>query len=445
VSLPSAPMLISSRPILTSEEQGPARGALIFGRYLGAREIGQLAAITYLSLKIERRNRLPAATDSVPALIQVLDEQTIAATKPLADLDQSASLYVRVEVPRSVYAHGLIGINSFLISLLIAGLLFGGIMLGLLERFVLSRLATLQAQVQRIGEQSDLSKRIAISGDDELAYLAASINDMLVALERAQIERRQAEEALRELQLQEETLRAKREFLSIVSHELRTPLTPILGYLDLMLVGEGGDLTDDQQRFLHTIRSNTLRMSVLVEDLLEIGRLEASSIKLQIWPVDLSVLIRETVERLQSDLERKSMVLTQEIDGQLPVVEADYKRVGQVLMNLLSNAIKYSYPAGHLTIRAIQRDSQYIEIQVEDTGIGLTPEQQSKLFIRFYRAETAFRDQVNGTGLGLVIAKTFVELHGGSIMVQSQAGVGSIFSFTLPIQQPADSTERDRV
>jgi signal transduction histidine kinase len=337
------------------------------------------------------------------------------------------------------------GINSFLISLLISGVLFGGIMIGLLERFVLSRLATLQTAVQHIGKQSALSKRIKISGDDELAQLTDSINGMLEAIEQGQVERQRAEEALQALQLQEEALRAKREFLSIVSHELRTPLTPILGYLDLMLVGEGGDLTHDQQVMLNTIRSNTLRMSVLVEDLLEIGRVEANSITLQFWPINLSILIGETVDRVQSDLEHKNMILTQAIDVQLPSVEADCKRVGQVLMNLLSNAVKYSHPGGHITIRAFKRDSQYIEIQIEDTGIGLTPEQQSKLFIRFYRAETPFRDQVSGTGLGLVIAKTFVELHGGSIMVQSQLGAGSIFSFTLPLHQPADGRECDRV
>jgi sensor domain CHASE-containing protein len=277
VSLPNAPMLISSRPIVTSQEQGPMRGTLIFGRYLDSREIGQLAAITHLHLMIDRPDGLGLAADPAPASIQVLDEQTIAASKPFADLDRSASLRLRVEVPRNIYAQGLIGINSFLISLLIAGLVFGGIMIGLLERFVLSRLATLQADVQRIGEQSDLSKRIEITGDDELTHLATSINRMLGAIEQAQTEWRQAEAALQELQIQEETQRAKREFLSVISHELRTPLTPILGYLELMLVGEGGDLTDDQRMFLNTIRSNTLRMSALVEDLLEIGRMEANS------------------------------------------------------------------------------------------------------------------------------------------------------------------------
>jgi signal transduction histidine kinase len=445
MSLPNAPMLISSRPIVTSQEQGPIRGTLIFGRYLDSREIGQLAAITHLNLMIDRPDGSPLAADPAPTSIQVLDEQTIAASKPLADLDRTTSLRLRVDVPRNVYAQGLVGINSFMISLLVAGLIFGGIMIGLLERFVLSRLATLQAGVQRIGEQSDLSERIEITGDDELTHLAASINGMLMALDRAQLERQQAEAALQELQLQEEALRAKREFLSIVSHELRTPLTPMLGYLDLMLVGEGGELTDDQRKFLKTIRSNTRRMSALVEDLLEIGRMEANSITLQFSPVDLGIVIEEVVERLQSDLERTSMTLTREIAVQLPLVEADRKRVEQVLMNLLSNAIKYNYPGGNITIRAFKRDSQYVEVQIEDSGIGLTLEQQSRLFTRFYRAETPLRDQVSGTGLGLVVAKTFVELHGGSITVQSQPGAGSTFSFTLPHHQPTDGAAPDRV
>jgi signal transduction histidine kinase len=445
VSLPIAPMMISSRPIVTSQEQGPIRGTLIFGRYLDARETGQLAAITHLHLTIDQHIGLRPSADFASGLIQVVDEQTIAASNPIMDLDRSASLRLRVQVSRNVYTQGLVGINSFLISLFVTGLIFGGIMIGLLERFVLSRLATLQAGVQRIGEHNDLSKRIELTGDDELTHLADSINGMLGAIERAQAQRAQAEEALRELQLQEESLRAKREFLSIVSHELRTPLTPMLGYLDLMLVGEGGELTDDHRQFLNTIRSNALRMSVLVEDLLEIGRLEANAITLQLWPVDLGVLIRETVERLQSDLERKRMALAQEIAVDLPLVDADPKRVGQVLMNLLSNGLKYSHTGGSLAIRAFKRDSQYVEIQVEDTGIGLTSEQQSRIFTRYYRAETPFRDQVSGTGLGLSIAKTCVELHGGSIAVQSQFGAGSLFSFTLPLRQSADSNERDRV
>jgi len=438
VSLPNAPMLISSRPILTSQGQGPVRGSLIFGRALDAQEIGHLAAITHLALTVDRQTSVLKLKDQASPLIQVLNEQTIATSTQLADLDSMSDLLLRVTVPRSIYTQGLVGMNSVLLSLLIVGLIFGSIMVGLLERFVLSRLAALQANVQQIGAQSDLSERIAVSGDDELAYLADSINGMLAAIEQGQAEHQQAEEVRHQLQLQDEALRAKREMLSFVSHELRTPLTPMLGYLELMLEGEGGDLTDEQRMFVNTIRSNALRMSVLVEDLLEIGRLETQTLVLQFWPIDLRAIIVETANLLKHELERKHITLVQEIAAQLPAVEADQKRVGQVLMNLLLNALKYSHPGGRLTIRAFQRGSQYVEVQVEDTGIGLTPEQQSQLFTRFYRADNPFRDQVSGSGLGLAIAKSFVELHGGSISVRSQIGAGSTFSFTLPLRQDAD-------
>jgi signal transduction histidine kinase len=445
LSLPDAPMLISSRPILTSEEQGPIRGTLMFGRYLDAREIGRLAEITHLTLSVHRHDQpdLPAdlaaakqaLAGGAPVHLLPLDEQSIAGFVPLADLDGANNLLLRVVMPRSIYSQGQVGILYFLVSLACAGLLFGGIMLALIERFVLSRLAALQQGVQRIGGQSDLSQRIAIAGDDELSQLSDSINGMLASLERAHIEHHQAEEVRAQLLLREEALRAKREFLSIVSHELRTPLTPMLGYLDLMLVGEGGELTDAQRKFLSTIRSNTLRMAVLVEDLLEVGRIETNSVKLQLRPVDLGHLIDEVSALLQPELERKRLTLTQELDAQLPLVKADEKRISQVLMNLLSNAVKYSYAGGRIAITVSQPDDQSIEVQIEDTGVGLTPEQLSQLFTPFYRADSALSDKVGGTGLGLTIARSFVELHGGSISVHSQVGSGSVFSFRLPLEQ----------
>jgi signal transduction histidine kinase len=441
VSLPGAPMLISSRPILTSQGQGPARGTLIFGRSLDAREVGNLAAITHLALSVERQASSAEPQGQARPVIDIVNENTIAASSRLVDLDAVSDLRLRVEADRRIYTQGLVGMRSFLLSLLLAGLIFGSIMIALLERFVLSRLAMLRADVQQIGSQSDLARRITADGDDELAYLAESINAMLAAIEQAQTERQQAEEVRRQLQLQQEALRAKREMLSVVSHELRTPLTPMIGYLDLMLIGEGGDLTAEQRMFLETIRSNTLRMSVLVEDLLEIGRLETQTLALQFRPVDLRALIAEIVDLLKPELDRKRISFVQEIAAQLPEVEADRKRIGQVLMNLLSNAIKYNHVNGRLTVRAFQPNRQYVEVQVEDEGIGLTPEQHSQLFKRFYRADNELRDHVSGSGLGLVIAKGFVELHGGSISVRSQVGSGSTFSFRLPLSQRADTPE----
>jgi PAS domain S-box-containing protein len=251
--------------------------------------------------------------------------------------------------------------------------------------------------------------------------------------------REQAAKVREQLVRQDEALRAKREFLSIVSHELRTPLTPVIGYIDLLLLGSGGVLTDEQRNYLEIIRSNTRQMASLVDDLLEMGRIETNKLTLNYAPTSMTSLIESSITLLGLELERKQMALTCEIAPALPPVEVDAKRIGQVLANLLSNAIKYSYPAGHITIRAHQSDADHVEIQVEDTGIGLSPIEQRQLFTPFYRADSALRSKANGTGLGLSIAKSFVELHGGSIKVRSRVDTGSVFTFTLPIRQQARS------
>jgi signal transduction histidine kinase len=452
VLLANAPMLIASHAIVTSEGAGPIRGTLLMGRYLDARQLARLAKQTHLTIAIDHFDspNLPAEVAAARAdivngthtFILPLSPRTIAGYAPLTDLDATAKLLLRVESSRSIYAQGEIGIQSFLVSLGIAGLLFSGMMLVLLDRYILARLARLQQAVQHIGRHSDLSKRITLGGADELAQLTDSINGMLAALEQAQIEQQQAEEVQRQLLIQQEALRTKREFLSVVSHELRTPLMPMLGYLDLMIMGEGGDLSDDQRMFLTAIRSGALRMSGLVEDLLEIVRLEANTIELHFAAVDLRDLIAETIRLVQPELDHKKMLLVQEIAAPLPLVEIDAKRIGQVLLNLVSNAIKYSYDGGRVTIRAFQSDGQCIEAQVEDTGVGLTTEQQRQLFTRFYRADNPLRNQVSGTGLGLWIAKSFIEIHGGTIAVRSQPGAGSVFTITLPLRRvPASVAE----
>jgi signal transduction histidine kinase len=443
--LANAPMLIASHAIVTSEGAGPIQGTLLMGRYLDARQLARLAKQTHITIAIDHFDspNLPAAVAAARAdmvngghaFILPLSSHTIAGYASLADLDATANLLLRIETPRNIYAQGEIGIQSFLVALGIAGLLFSGMTLALLDRYILARLARLQQAVQHIGRHSDLSKRITLGGADELAQLTDSINGMLTALEHAQIERQQAEELQRQLLIQEETLRAKREFFSVISHELRTPLMPMLGYLDLMLMDEDDDLSGDQRTFLTVIRSGALRMSGLVEDLLEIARLEANTIELRFAMVDLGELIAETIRLVQPELDRKKMALVQEIVVPLPIAEIDAKRIGQVLLNLISNAIKYSYDGGRLTIRAFQSDAQSIEVQVEDIGVGLTVEQLHHLFTPFYRADNPLRNQVNGTGLGLWIAKSFIEMHGGKITVHSQPDVGSVFTIILPLRR----------
>jgi GAF domain-containing protein/nitrogen-specific signal transduction histidine kinase len=249
---------------------------------------------------------------------------------------------------------------------------------------------------------------------------------------------------LRDITREIEADRAKRDFIATVSHELRTPLTPIRGFVDLMLLGAVGQLTEPQREMLGTVKNNTMRMVSLVEDLLEIGRLEAGKIALNTAPSNINQLVREIVSMWNLELENKRMTLDLQLDDTLPLIEYDTKRIGQVLTNLVSNAIKYTYPGGDVTIKTFRNGEGLIQVDVRDTGIGLKPEQQDNLFKRFYRADSPLRDEVGGTGLGLSIAKSFVELHHGEMWVQSVYGEGSTFSISLPEQQPRpDLGERE--
>jgi signal transduction histidine kinase len=241
---------------------------------------------------------------------------------------------------------------------------------------------------------------------------------------------------LRDVTLEIEADRAKRDFISSVSHELRTPLTSIKGYVDLLLLGAAGPLADGQQAFLGVVKNNANRLMDLINDILEIGRIDADKIQLNFESVDIPSVFQDVLQTMRAEVERKSTVVNVEVEDDLPQIPADLRRVTQVILNLVSNAVKYTYPGAQVSLRAHRNPAGLLQVDVEDTGVGISPEQQQHLFRRFYRADNPLRDEVGGTGLGLSIAKSFIELHGGEIWVQSELGKGSTFSFMLPLTQP---------
>ncbi len=440
ILLSEGPMLLSSRPIVRSDGSGPVRGAILMGRYLDAAEIADMSSALRLRLEFYQPGAsLPPDLQAVAAglrpdttEVRPLSDQQIAGYAAIPTLD-GPNLLMRVETDRSIYAQWQAGMRYFLLALLLAGVVFGVAVLALLELVVLAPLSRLNAGLQRIGARRDLAARVAVRGSDELADLGQTINAMLAELEQAQAERRQANEAQERIRLQEENIRAKREFISVVSHELRTPLTPIRGFVDLMLLDQDGRLSEEQREFLNLIKTNAVRMSMLIDDLLELGRMEANKLEINLAPVDLGAMISETLAMLQPEIERKHQTRERQIDPQLPLIDADPRRIQQVLANLVSNAVKYTPDGGRIRVSAAQAGGGCVEIRVEDNGIGISEEQQALLFTPFYRAENAVRSTTSGTGLGLTITKAFVELHGGRIWVQSTEGVGTTFVVSLPI------------
>lgn len=223
---------------------------------------------------------------------------------------------------------------------------------------------------------------------------------------------------------------AKTEFVSTVSHELRTPLTSIKGYTDLLLAGAVGPLADSQERFMSIIRNNADRLTALINDLLDISRIESGRVKLELEPLQIGDVVQSVVETMRAQIEDKGLALRVEIADDLPPVQADRDRLTQVLTNLLGNAYRYTLE-GEVAISVSQTPGA-IRVDVSDTGIGIALEDQPKIWDRFFRADHPVVKDAGGTGLGLSIVRMFIEMHGGRIWVDSEPDQGCTFTFILP-------------
>ena len=231
---------------------------------------------------------------------------------------------------------------------------------------------------------------------------------------------------------------AKTEFISFVSHELKQPMTSIKGYTDLLIQEVGGELSDAQRSFLGTVRSNVERMNKLVSDLLDVSRLESGRVRLDLGDVFIAQVIEDVLQTTRKQIEGKQQILEIDVPSDLPLVRGDQDRLVQIVTNMVSNAHKYTPAGGHITICAQRwpdEPDKFIMCSVTDTGVGITPQDQERLFTKYFRATDPAVRSVPGTGLGLVITKRLVELQGGEIWVESEEGQGSTFAFTIPVAE----------
>ncbi|MEA3337052.1 MAG: ATP-binding protein [Chloroflexota bacterium] len=236
---------------------------------------------------------------------------------------------------------------------------------------------------------------------------------------------------LRDITAQKELERMKSNFLSVVSHELKTPLHSIKGFVDIILMGKTGPVTELQQDFLSTVQEQTGHLQRLIEDLLEFSRLESGQIRLRPVKVYTTDLVDTVVGKLTPLADSKQLMLHQDMPLDFPAIEADSMRLEQVLTNLVENAIKFTAEGGQVRIQGWDR-GESVELSVVDTGIGIPPEEHERIFDRFYQVDSSVRRRYKGTGLGLTICKHIVNRHGGNIWVENANGSGSEFRFTLP-------------
>ncbi|MFN3741456.1 MAG: GAF domain-containing protein [Anaerolineales bacterium] len=236
---------------------------------------------------------------------------------------------------------------------------------------------------------------------------------------------------------------AKSEFVSLVAHELKNPMTSIKGYTELLASGAVGPITEMQANFLNTIRANVERMATLVSDLNDQSKIEAGRLRLEFRSVQVAEVVNEVIRSTQRQIDEKKQTLEVKIPLNLPPVWADRTRLAQILVNLVSNANKYTPEGGHILIAAEVTENQWdpggarhvVHLWVQDNGIGISLEDQKKLFQKFFRSDDPKAREAPGTGLGLNITKSLVEMQGGRIWFQSEYRKGTTFHFTIPVAE----------
>jgi len=251
-----------------------------------------------------------------------------------------------------------------------------------------------------------------------------SLKDYAYELERANKELRKIDEI-------------KSEFVSVASHELRTPLAAIKNAVQLILNGKTGEINENQAKFLSMAERNITRLTNILNDLLNLSRIESGKIDIKFEELDVRVPIEFVVSSLNPQADGKSIQLRAEMPQQLPSVYGDREKVEQILTNLLGNAIKFTPEGGEIIVSAKPLDAQErkLAISVRDTGIGIPEDQLQKIFEKFHQVEGSLQRSVSGTGLGLAITKGLVEANYGTIWVESVVGKGSTFTFTLPVSK----------
>jgi len=273
---------------------------------------------------------------------------------------------------------------------------------------------------KRLGEiaSGDFSRRVEVVNRDELGTLAENLNRM--------------NDELRGLYQQLETAnRHKSEFLANMSHELRTPLNAVIGFSEMLKEQLFGELNEKQLEYSEDIHTSGRHLLSLINDILDLAKVEAGRMELELSEFDLSLAIENAMTLVKERAARHGIALGSEIDERLDCFVGDERKFKQILLNLLSNAVKFTPEGGRIGVAAGLNNGA-VRISVSDTGIGIAPEDQKTIFEEFRQAKGDGRGKSEGTGLGLTLTKKFVELHGGTIQVESTVGKGSTFTFTLP-------------
>ena len=388
----------------------------LVARVVAAHE--QFAALNARTLDLLRAGQVAAAQRVQTLEVQPVADRLERLTNELVDRAQ-AEVAQSIEDSREAYARSQAIVLSFAGLSLVLALLLG---LGL-GFSIIRPLRAIGSRVERIAA-GDFSDHVRVDNRDELGALAANIDHMNDQLGRLYADLEAAN-------------RHKSEFLSNMSHELRTPLNAIIGFSEVLLQRLFGDLNEKQADYLQDILESGKHQLALVNDVLDLSKVEAGRMELQLSTFSLQAVIDNGITMLRETAARTGVALEVQCDPRVDSIEADERKVRQVLFNLLSNAVKFTPKGGTVSVRTQARPDA-VEISVDDTGVGIAPEDQGQIFEEFGQAKEG-KSREGSTGLGLTLAKRFVELHGGAMTVRSTVGQGSTFTFVLPLRRSVGS------
>ncbi|MDH3301547.1 MAG: ATP-binding protein [Acidimicrobiia bacterium] len=423
--------LITARAILPSATGDDWQGVLMMGRHVDEDFVAQLAQLTDVNLSVEQcvgGNCVDLSDE--PKIIK--DGDVVVTSSTIDAIDGSPILRAEVRAPRTVYNESLNGIQRALIILLAVGLGAVVFTVGGLNRLFIQPLETLGTTVAEVTRRNDPSLRAPVNRTDEIGELAGAVNVMLARLENTQRQLVDAKEKV------EGASEAKSRFLSRVSHELRTPINGVLAYAQLLQLdhpdGDAGESIDQ-------IITSARHITTLVDEFLDIARIEAGAIPITIETVDPTSVSWDAINMTQPLAEAEGTSVTLHGNDNVQAL-ADPVRLRQVILNLVSNAIKYGRGDEPIAI-TVDSDGTSTIIEVRDHGPGIPANQLDRLFVPFDRLDADSSNQ-KGSGVGLSVTKQLVELMNGTIDVESQVGTGTAFTITLPAPPGENSTNSNR-
>ena len=432
----SAPLLVSSNPILTSAAEGPPVGTLVIGRFLDADRVSLLGSRASVDIKFYDRN-IPADAElfadvearlsgNDDAAIWAYDDEYVVAHELRNDAFGTPSYLLEVKTSKRITDIGWETINTASIFLLVISGFFLLVTWVLVRHLIVAPVSKLTQHMLLIRNTGNLDQPFGSDRRDEIGMLANEFDQLAAELGNAQSELEiTRDEALA-------VSKAKGEFLARMSHEIRTPMNGVLGMIELL---NNTPLANTQKRYAQTIHESADSLLEIINDVLDFSKIESGKLRLETICFDLNSFLSDLLVTLEGLAHQKGLTLDLILaDGPALAVYGDPFRLRQVLTNLVGNAIKFTDEGGvSVCVTAVDVDATHKDINfaVKDTGVGISGDKQSLIFESFAQEDGSTTRRFGGTGLGLAISKQLVEMMNGELQVESEPGAGSSFSFQL--------------